>query len=295
MEPTLTTTAPPTLLPADADDLDHLAFVRTSAIRGATKVEHTPPYGLDAFFVAAQTLWIAPRVAPYRARMLLLPEFDIVHLDRFEDLGRALRFVQTLILGRIQWSRQIPGIAAEGWRLRNQLMSYAEALSHKGLIAPELIVRLREGSGYRDLVEDLTVIIHKLRALPPNYTSPEALVTRADLVRAQEVAHQIAVHVGKDADADLSHTALLEERRKLGSLLLAAHGQIRRAITFLRWNEGDANTLVPSLYVPPGARKPTDVTAEVPDDLEALHAELHAAEAPSPAPVHPDDNPFAAE
>lgn len=293
MTATLTNTAPAAPIPTESARLDRQAFERTAAIRSATKADDAATIGLDAAFAAGKALWIAPRVATYRPRMLLLPEFDIVHLDQFGDLARALRFAQTELLRRIQRSRQIPGLAAEGWRLRNLLMSYAEALSHKGLIAPELIVRLREGSGYRDLVNDLNVLVEEFLGLPEKYTSPDSAVTRADLDRAAEIAHEIHVHVGNDADTDLSHATLLEERRKLGGLLLVAHGQIRRAITFLRWSEGDVNTLVPSLYVPPGARKTPDVASELPDDLAALHAQLHAEQVPTPVPS--DDHPFAAE
>lgn len=38
----------------------------------------------------------------------------------------------------------LPDVAAEGWRIRSMMMSYAEALSHKGHMAPQLIFRLRE-------------------------------------------------------------------------------------------------------------------------------------------------------
>jgi hypothetical protein len=44
---------------------------------------------------------------------------------------------------------------------------------------------------------------------------------------------------------------------------LKAYDQVRRAVTFLRWNEGDADRIAPSLYSGRGnsnARKKTDAT-----------------------------------
>lgn len=293
MSTTSTATTDITATQGDPSGLDRAAFDRTAAARSAMRPEDAPHYTLDAFYAAGKALWIAPRVAAYRDPMLALPGFDVAHLDGFEDLARGLRFVQTELLRRIQRAKQVPELAAEGWRLRALMMSYAEALSYKGRIAPELIVRLREGSGYRDLVEDLSVLCQEFLALPAELTGPNAAVTRAEIARASELAHEINVRVGNAADVDLSQAALLDERRRLGGLLLRAHGQIRRAMTYLRWDEGDATELVPSLYVPGGGRKAAEPATEPPQELAELHEQLH--EQAAAPPVHPEDDPFAAE
>ncbi len=274
--------------PPDATDLDRLAFDATASMRAALPIEHAAPYNLVASYAVGKALWTAPRLAPYRARMLALPEFDIVHLDRFETVARALLYVQTELTRRVERAQQLPELARQGWALRAIMMSYAEGLSIKGKFSPELVARLKEGSGYRDLAEDLKVLVSELLALPAVYTGPEALATRADTTRAAEIADAVLTAVG-NADLDLTHAGLLEERRKLGSLLMASHVQLRRAIAYLRWAEKDVAELVPSLHVPggsPGAA-PTEEVA----DLEALHQEMHAVT----GTTHSDgeDNPFA--
>lgn len=277
--------------PADASALDRLAFDRTASARGAMKPEDAPNYGLDAFHAAGKALAIVPRVAPYRAAMTTLPGFRVAHLDGLEDYARALRFVHTEILRRVQRAKVLPVLAEEGRTLRALMMSYAEALSYKGLFAPELIVRLREGTGYSDLVEDLNVLAQEFLALPATHTGPGSLVTRPEIDRASEIAHQINVAAGNAVDIDLSQAALVDERRKVAGLLLGAHGQIRRAITYLRWDEGDANDLVPSLYIAGPGRPKAKAPAEVPEELAELHQELHAVT----GTPHPEDSPFAAE
>jgi hypothetical protein len=280
-------TNPPSDAP-DATDLDRLAFDATAAMRAALPLEHAAPYNLVASYAAGKALWIAPRLAPYRARMLALPEYDIQHLDRFETVARALLYVQTEITRRIERAKQLPEIAREGWALRALMMSYAEGLSVKGKFAPELVARLKEGSGYRDLAEDLKVLVSELLVLPPAYTSPESLVTRADTTRAAEIADAVLTAVGNAAAADLTHAALMGERQKLGSLLMASHSQLRRAMTFLRWAEKDVGELVPSLHVtgvPPTAAPAEGV------DLEALHQEMHAVTGTTHSDA--EDNPFA--
>ena len=245
MNPTLIDPTPDSV---DPQDLDRLSFDDTAPERDAREAEDCLRYTLNAFFAAGKALWILPRVMPYRERMLALPDYDLRHLDRFERYARALRFVQTEILRRMPQTGQLPELAAEGWRLRALMMSYAEALSHKDRVAPELIVRLRKGSGYRALVEDLTVLVHELLEVEGG-TGPGSPVTLADLDRASEVADQLHVRVGNPAEIDATRATLVKERRKLGHLLVEAHDQLRRALGYLRWAEGDANTLVPSLYV----------------------------------------------
>jgi hypothetical protein len=274
--------------------LDGEAYARTAAIRGEMDVDHTPHYQFDAYFAAGKTLWSLPRVRVYRDRLLRLPEYDIRHLDHIEDYARGLRHVQTEILLLIQRARQLPDVAAEGWRVRSMMMSYAETLSHKGHFAPELVVKLREGSGYRDLVEDLNMLVLQFQRMPESRIGLETPVTKADLNLASQIAHRINVHVGNAPDPDVSQEALLIERRKLGALLLRAHGQLRRGVGFFRWDEADVTAILPSLYVPSGPRKPPPEgsTDAPPPDLAALHEQLHAAEVQSVPPLDPEDNPF---
>lgn len=171
-------------------------------------------------------------------------------------------------------------------------MSYGDALCLKGLIPAEVLARVREGSGYRDLAEDLIVLVEQFQGLPGSLTGDGSVVTGADLTRASEVANQIFLYVGDEAVE--TSQALEDERRKLGGLLGRAHHQVRRGVSHFRWDEGDVNTFVPSIYVPPGARKSTTAsTTDVPPDLATLHEELHAAQGAvgAPTPMGPEDHP----
>jgi hypothetical protein len=257
-------------------------------------VSHTPPYQLDAFFAAGKVLWSLPKVRVHRDRLLKLPEYDIGHLDHAEDYARGLRHVQTEILVRIRHARQLPEVAAEGWKVRSMMMSYADVLSYKGQFDPELVAKLREGSGYRDLVEDLNMLVLQFQRMPESWIGAETPVTKADVNRASEIAHRINVHVGNAPDPDVSQETLVNERRKLGALLIRAHGQLRRGVGFLRFDEADVNAILPSLYVPSGGRKtPTEEPVGAPPpDLAALHEQLHADEVQSAAPLDPEDYPF---
>jgi hypothetical protein len=107
--------------------------------------------------------------------------------------------------------------------------------------------------------------------------------------RAADVAYAMNTALGTDADSEKSHSELMVERQKLGQLLDVSHRELRRGIDFIRFHEGDAAVIVPSLRVPgPGRRRrPGSDPAEPTfvDQHEQAHAEF----------AHPDDNPVTTE
>src|SRR5262249_25645678 len=95
---------------------------------------------------------------------------------------------------------------------------------------------------------------------------------------ADEVSPKLMSRVGQADDAAESINAAIidrgeqtssvsvasDERQRAFTLLLRAYDNARRAVSFLRWHEGDADTLVPSLYTGRGSRnsKPDEEPTE---------------------------------
>lgn len=266
---------------ADQFALDLAAFDRTAAQRAALAPEQVGQYSLDATFAVGRALQIHARLLTLRPEFAQLPGFDLAHLDGFEDLARGLRYANAEVQRRIQRMKETPALADKGFRLRAMMMAYLEAVAFKGAVDPALIARLKEGSGYRDLAEDLVVIAHELQSRP-ELIGPEALVNRKDVAEGTEIAHQLLVHLGS-AELDAQHEGMLLARNRLGALLVRSHAQLRRAVDYLRFDQGDAADLVPTLFVPGGPRRPAGA-AESAAELAAVHEHLHATD--------PADSPF---
>jgi hypothetical protein len=285
-------TAPTT--PSSAQDRE--ALKRTEPLRAALRVEDTPQYNLNGTVAAATALATAERLEPLREELRTLPadKWHLAHLDHLPDLARALRCVDTELRGRSETVNRSE-LSAEGYKLRGLLLSHAEALVYKELVGADVVARVREGTGQRDLVEDLNVLVHLHLELPAGIVGDGMTVSGADLDRATELASALAARVANGAELDLSPSKLMDERRKLGALLLRAQDQLRRAMTFLRWAEGDAAKWVPTLYVTGAGRKaegsgPSEPVAAVVEDAgidEALRVQAAAA-----AALAPEDNPF---
>ncbi len=281
--------------PPDAPtaEVDRAAYARTARARAAYDVARAPHYVLDAYHAAAVALKIARRLDRFRKAMATLPKFDLVHLDRLPDYARALRYCQTEIVRRAARTKQRPELLTEGYHLRGRMLAYAEALTYADRFDPDVIARVREGVGQRDLVEDLNVLVGEFLELAEQVIGPETPVTKEHLERASAVAQELHLVVTAGTEVDLPQSALLRERRKLGGLLLRSHDQLRRAMTYLRWAEGDVAELVPALHVPAGPRRAAEPEAEpAPEGVEEALVEPAAEEE---EPLGPEDYPFVPE
>ena len=279
----------PTVTPTNQIKIDLAAFDRTAAARAALPRESLVRFTLEPMYSTGKAMQIAERLAAFRAEIAALPGFDIVHLDQLDDVARGLRWVHTEALRRVQSLRALPELAKEGYRLRTGMMAFLEFQAFERKVDPAMIERLKEGSGYRDLAEDLNVIGHELIALK---AVEEGKIKEVDLARSAEIANAIQRGMGL-TEVDLPQEALVEARQKLGTILLRSHGQLRRAMEYLRYDQGDAAELVPSLYVPAG-RGGKPVEPDPLAELSAVHDHLHEDPAAPVPPKDPNDNPFGA-
>jgi hypothetical protein len=280
--------------PTPPGDPDKDAFDSLAAELATVSLENAPPFQLDAMYASDTVRYMMPRLAPFRPSIVALAGFAPLHFDGIETKARALRYVHAELARRAQAVRNVPVLAAEGWKLRGILMSSAETLAFRGIVDPQVLVKLREGSGYRDLVDDLVVLVRMFRAIGESQPD-EVNVKPAERDRAEALANELGVIVGRAADIDATQAQLVEQRWKVAILLLRSHDELRRAMTYLRWHEGDATSLVPSLYPAgkrsaPGRDSTTAEKTERSGPLADLHQELHTLTGTPHLPA--EDNPF---
>ena len=263
------------------------AFDKTAAARAGVDPEAIAPYRLDAI----HAVWVATRIPvslePYKATLATLPTFDMATFDRLSLYTEALEFTQAILNLRAKRLREMPEIAEEGRHLRELLLAYGDVLVIKGVFVAEVIANLREGTGYEDLMGDLSSLV-ALYLGTPGAMGPGSAVTQAEIDRATALRLELFHAMGADRDIALSQAELVAERHKLGHLLLKAHDELRRVTEYLRYYEGDAGTLVPTLFVTgKGNRKSPEEPGE--PDLAEVHEHLHAERQVF---AHPEDNPF---
>lgn len=269
---------------APAPDLAHAQLAAYKAVRdraAAVDITTAPPYILDAVYAFHAAITAANHANDYRAPIADL--IDIKHLDDLTVLADALMHVHSMIVARSKRVSLLAPQAEEGYQLRALLMAYGEALALTKAINPEVLVRLKDGSGYHDLVEDLGALADLYTHTPGTQTG---VVTQAHINRAAELVKLMGSELATKDDSDKELAALILERRQIAALLMAAHRQVRRAMNFIRDAEEDANEIVPALRIPSGPRASTkEIAAPVP-----VPVANHPA-APTKS-TDPRDNPF---
>jgi hypothetical protein len=135
----------------------------------------------------------------------------------------------------------------KGMQLRNTLYADAVALATRNLISGDRIGEFKANIGYKNLAFDLMALAGVLRGSWDKISSKTAITTD-DLDQAELIGDQLVSAVGSREDAPAAIADVSAQRQRNFTLFLNAYDQVRRAVTFLRWDEDDIDRIAPSLY-----------------------------------------------
>jgi hypothetical protein len=175
-----------------------------------------------------------------------------------------------------------------GLTLRDTLYSDAVALVNRGLISGEKLGDFKSNVGYKNLAFDLMGLVALLRGNWDKIKSKTAL-TSDELDQAERLGGQLVDAVGAREQAPAAVLEVSLQRQRNFTLFANSYGQARRAISYLRWDEQDVDTIAPSLYAGRNTTKKKDTTqptAPAPVAGTAPIGSAAAGKAPlSPAPA----------
>jgi hypothetical protein len=162
--------------------------------------------------------------------------------------------------------------------LRNKLLMWAAPISGSGLFEPAAIARIKDGSGYKDTASDLVALVGLYRA---KWDAVKSIcgVTEDDLKRAAEIGPAVFAFISRrEFQTTTAMTDGSPRVRRAWTLLDRAYSHCRRALQYLRFNEGDADTLAPSLRRNQGpSGKPTNDAPPAPAPASPQPIEARAA------------------
>lgn len=124
----------------------------------------------------------------------------------------------------------------------------------RGLISAESLQKLKGPNGFKNVQTDLQILVHVFRANWANVTG-KCATTETELARAEKLVSWLIQAVGlrEQGPAEIAKSADL--RVRAFTAFSRAYSDVRRAIAYVRWNEGDVDTIIPSLYQGRGGRK----------------------------------------
>jgi hypothetical protein len=239
---------------------------------------------VDVLSAVATTFGAAQRLRSHRDLIRQLPGFDLARFDRLDEYAMALGYAH----GRHETARRpdygLPGLYQEAARLRTLLHVDVTALIGRGFVSAEASRKYTGLNGYQNVASDLQILARVLRDRWPvaqgKCAAQQAEVDRAFLLmerilRASGHREQDARHVPEAADL----------RARAFTLLVRAYEDARRAICFLRREQGDAEDVVPSLFLRKGRSRKRAARDVAPGFREAPRVARDAEPAPAPVVV----------
>lgn len=148
-----------------------------------------------------------------------------------------------------------PPLLERGKPMREKLLVVAEALVQFGIFDPVLLSHIRRGQGHLDIAEDLVALAAHFNA---NWEIIENKVPfgHGFLLEAAELGANLVRALGVDRTGNVKKAEEIDWssiRARAFRLLTREYDELRAAVGYLRWKQGDSIAFAPALHV--GARK----------------------------------------
>jgi hypothetical protein len=252
------------------------AYERVKVELEALKPDELAMMNVDLVSATSIALGVSERILAHRDRMAKLPEFDVQNVDKLVDYARAAWYAYVTNLPAPE-----PADAAEVVNevnaLRAKMLMWATPLVGAGKFDSAAINRIKEGSGNKDAAGDLVALVGLYRAKWEDVKNICG-VTEQDLARGAVIGPAVFAMLSRREFQSASATDGSHRVRRAWTLLDRAYNQCRRALSFLRFDDEDADMLAPSLRRNQGPRTPTDRTQPPPTTRPVIEAHAPTAD-----------------
>ena len=240
------------------------------------------PINIDVLTAVTTVLGALPEIRALRKDIeAAFRNFEFEQLDKLEQYTRALNHAHTRWRGATAPKGEVAERALELSSVRDQLLLDARALAARGLIDGERLKECKLVPGYRPIASDVQTIVTLIKerwATVEGRTGVTLAELNAHGARAFELLE--AIGLKEQGPALVGDTALL--RQKAFYLFVRAYERVRRAVLYVRADEGDADSIAPSLYAGRTLRKRTEQAGDTgAEEVSATAAPADASDASS--------------
>ena len=224
---------------------------------------------IDIPSAVATVMGLLPEIRALRSRVMKeAPMLDIAQFDKLEAYAFALAHAHSLYKAASEPPAPLEQLTDDAADLRETLLADATALARRGLLDGGRLNELKGVRGHKNLAFDLSTLAALIREVWPKIAG-KTLLLAGELDQAETLADRIVTAVGQREQGPAVVATAAADRQRAFSLFLNAYNQVRRAVHFLRWDQSDADAIVPSLYAvgrsPRRKADETDETAPVTD------------------------------
>ncbi|HEU4407439.1 MAG TPA: hypothetical protein VFS43_19390 [Polyangiaceae bacterium] len=248
----------PASVPDDSPDLLAEAYERVRGDLEALSPREVVSVRAPVDFAVMTVFGALPNIEALLPEMReALPKLDFGAIGRLPDYARALLFTDQRARRASKAPPELPALLAEALPLRERLLSAAELLATYGAVSGGRVAAIRRGTGRLDAATDLMALAALFREGGPELVG-RTPASDEEVARAGQLAASLLEAIGRRAvgtDDASRPSPFADERNRAFCVLLRAYDEARRAIAFLRWREGDADALAPSIFARPRRRR----------------------------------------
>lgn len=199
-----------------------------------------------------------PHIEALMPVLSTLPLLDLADLRKLPDYVYALYYTDLMAMPSSEGA-DVPALVAEATPMRDRMLSVAESMAKYRLVDAERVAAIRSGLGHLDTAHDLGALATLFRGLAPEHQT-RLPVPETEIDRAAELSLQLLAALGRrqvGSDGQRLPSRYEDERARAFRLVVRSYDHARRAVTYVRWKEGDAELLVPSLFSGKRRRSPS--------------------------------------
>ena len=273
-------------------DRNREAFEATTAERDVYNDKDVAMPNLDVVGAISTASAAMPAIRDLRDQIATLPGSDMERIDRLQVHAWALLFAHLAYAAAVRPAEPLPEMATRAVRKRELFLSDISALVKRGVIDGKQLDQLRGGVGHRNLALDLQLLVFILRQ-HWDVIASRTMLTEEELNEAQTLGQELfdAVNGRQKTSAEVLRAT--GDRSRAFLVFVSTYDEVRRAVTYLRWHEGDADTLVPSLYAGrTGHRRSESSPGEPPEPVPVAPVARPPVEFAPVIPGQPGVSPF---
>jgi hypothetical protein len=239
------------------------AFARLGPRRDALAPADLVKNNVDITHAVGVVLKAEHRMAGLFGEMEKLPGFDMRNVRDLRDIALAAGHANAVF---VPDDSRLRDLVARAREVRQELLQQASSLSGLGHLEKPRVAAARLGKSKKAVANSIISLADLMRE---KWKDIEHVATLPK--RAIDEAYELGLDLVENLAPGGSHAAgdepdAAEIRARAFTLLVRAYDQVRRAVIYLRWDEGDADEIAPSFYPGRGRRRraATEIVAPPP-------------------------------
>lgn len=240
------------------------AFDEVHAELEAMAPEAIEPIRYDIMSAVVIALGVVPMAKRLRSAIAAkFGEEAAKNVDRLEVFARACAKAHALHLTTLHGT-DLEEMAGSLGQIRTVLTLEVQALIGQKKLPASVVSELVGGTSYRGLCLDVLQLVSALRHAWTDVASHTG-VTVLELDRAEALANAFTTALGQNEQGAAS-SPTADMRRRAYTRFVRTYSEVRRYVTYFRWEEGDADELAPPFGAGRSRRTDDETPTDAPTD-----------------------------